>query len=305
MQSLTGKNTGDSLTAVEWNQLPAEVQNVINGLGIALSPGDLNQLGKAIAGYAANGNYYTDSGAADAYVLSVVGAKQRAPAYSNGFTALFVASNNNTGASTVNIAGLGVKSIVDRFGAVLPAGAINQNDITEIVFDAGNDRFVFYRIRETTTVPVGASINWNLNTPPAGFLEEDGSAVSRVTYADLFAVIGVAYGPGDGVNTFNLPDKRGKFPRYWNNGAGVDPDTLTRTNRGDGTTGDNVGTNQPESLLAHEHLFSQLESNWSGGPNVFDIIGRNSGPATYTTTSGPTGNQNSPVNIYVMSCIKF
>lgn len=37
------------------------------------------------------------------------------------------------------------------------------------------------------------------------YLACDGSAVSRTVYADLFAVIGVLYGPGDGLTTFNLP----------------------------------------------------------------------------------------------------
>lgn len=41
---------------------------------------------------------------------------------------------------------------------------------------------------------------------PAKFLLSDGSPVSRVTYALLFARVGVVYGPGDGVNTFNLPN---------------------------------------------------------------------------------------------------
>lgn len=46
-------------------------------------------------------------------------------------------------------------------------------------------------------------------TPP-GFLLCDGSAVSRTTYARLFAVIGTTYGAGDGSTTFNLPDSRGR-----------------------------------------------------------------------------------------------
>lgn len=41
---------------------------------------------------------------------------------------------------------------------------------------------------------------------PAGTLQCDGSAVSRVTYANLFTVCDILFGPGDGVNTFNLPD---------------------------------------------------------------------------------------------------
>ena len=43
------------------------------------------------------------------------------------------------------------------------------------------------------------------STAPAGWLVCDGSAVSRTTYAKLFAVIGTTYGEGDGNSTFNLP----------------------------------------------------------------------------------------------------
>jgi len=46
---------------------------------------------------------------------------------------------------------------------------------------------------------------------PTGYLACDGSAVSRTTYADLFAVIGTTYGAGDGSTTFNLPDMQGKM----------------------------------------------------------------------------------------------
>lgn len=42
-------------------------------------------------------------------------------------------------------------------------------------------------------------------TAPTGWLKCDGSAISRTTYADLFAAIGTKYGAGDGSTTFNLP----------------------------------------------------------------------------------------------------
>lgn len=45
-------------------------------------------------------------------------------------------------------------------------------------------------------------------TAPSGWLLCDGSAVSRTTYAALYAVIGTTYGVGDGTTTFNLPDTR-------------------------------------------------------------------------------------------------
>jgi microcystin-dependent protein len=47
---------------------------------------------------------------------------------------------------------------------------------------------------------------------PSGWLLCDGTAISRTTYAALFAVIGTAYGNGDGVNTFNLPNLKGRIP---------------------------------------------------------------------------------------------
>lgn len=45
---------------------------------------------------------------------------------------------------------------------------------------------------------------------PAGWLEGNGQAVSRITYASLFGAIGTRYGAGDGVNTFNLPNETGR-----------------------------------------------------------------------------------------------
>jgi microcystin-dependent protein len=55
-------------------------------------------------------------------------------------------------------------------------------------------------------VNTGLIIPWSDSSIPSGFLECDGSAVSRTTYATLFAVVGTNYGVGDGSTTFNLPD---------------------------------------------------------------------------------------------------
>lgn len=49
-------------------------------------------------------------------------------------------------------------------------------------------------------------------TAPSGFLLCDGSAVSRTTYADLYALISDTYGAGDGSTTFNVPDLRSSLP---------------------------------------------------------------------------------------------
>jgi microcystin-dependent protein len=54
--------------------------------------------------------------------------------------------------------------------------------------------------------PTGAVVMWSGSSAPSGWLECDGSAVSRTTYSALFAVIGTRYGTGDGSSTFNLPN---------------------------------------------------------------------------------------------------
>lgn len=75
----------------------------------------------------------------------------------------------------------------------------------------------------TTIMPPGTSIDFAGSVAPAGFLKENGAAVSRATYARLFAVIGTTYGAGNGSTTFNLPDSRGEVFRGLDEGRGVDP----------------------------------------------------------------------------------
>lgn len=62
------------------------------------------------------------------------------------------------------------------------------------------------------TLPIGTITEYGGTTAPTNWLICDGSAVSRTTYASLFAVIGTAFGSGDGSTTFNLPDLRGRVP---------------------------------------------------------------------------------------------
>ena len=59
--------------------------------------------------------------------------------------------------------------------------------------------------------PVGTVIAYAANSVPGGYLLCNGAAVSRTTYAKLFAVIGGTYGSGDGSTTFNLPNLIGRY----------------------------------------------------------------------------------------------
>ena len=62
---------------------------------------------------------------------------------------------------------------------------------------------------DTQLIPTGQGIRHFLPTVPEGFLNCDGSAVSRTTYATLFLALGTTYGAGDGVTSFNLPNASG------------------------------------------------------------------------------------------------
>jgi microcystin-dependent protein len=55
-------------------------------------------------------------------------------------------------------------------------------------------------------IPTATIVPWSSASVPSGFLECNGQAVSRSTYAALFAIVSTTYGTGDGATTFNVPD---------------------------------------------------------------------------------------------------
>jgi microcystin-dependent protein len=105
---------------------------------------------------------------------------------------------------------------------------------------------------EPVEIPIGSLFMsgmitmWAGTTAPTGWLLCDGAAVSRTTYAALFTVIGVYYGAGDGVATFNVPDMRGRVA------AGVDPGTgrLTTATINNPALPGGVGGQQTEQAYA-------------------------------------------------------
>lgn len=76
--------------------------------------------------------------------------------------------------------------------------------------DSGSILF-YYGAAWRRLIPLGTVLPYAGTSTPPGFLFCHGQAVSRTTYADLFAKIGTTYGAGDGSTTFNLPDLRQRF----------------------------------------------------------------------------------------------
>jgi len=104
----------------------------------------------------------------------------------------------------------------------------------------------------------GAMMAFLDSTAPSGWLLCDGSAVSRTTYSDLFAVIGTAYGAGDGSTTFNLPDGRGRSI------FGDDGATFVTGGNGGSTTHDHGGSSNGHALAISEMPSHDHNGPWNG-----------------------------------------
>jgi len=160
------------------------------------------------------------------------------------------------------------------------------------------------------SVLTGSVIMWTTNTAPSGYLECDGSAVSRTTYSALFAIIGTTWGSGDGVTTFNIPDMRGYFPRGWSHGSSID-------------SGRSFASTQTAAFASHTHvadvtdpghyhnlpanvpaLLGSGDRNPASGSNTF-ITTTNTATTGITVTNENTGGtETRPVNVAIMFIIK-
>jgi len=138
---ISTKTTGSQLTASEFMQAVTELEALIESAGIALAAGTLDQLKKSVSDYSAGGNFGTDSGIADAYVLSPIGSKEGQTSYADGLQCKFKVGATNTGASTVNVNGLGLKNILAIDDSVLLAGSLEINDLVTIIYDSGAGYF--------------------------------------------------------------------------------------------------------------------------------------------------------------------
>lgn len=88
---------------------------------------------------------------------------------------------------------------------------------------------------------------------PANTLWIDGSELPvDAAYNDLNTYLNGIYGTGPGGRSY-LPPAKGYFLRVTDGGAGIDPDAASRADRGDGTTGDNVGTLENDEFKSHTH----------------------------------------------------
>ena len=143
-------------------------------------------------------------------------------------------------------------------------------------------------------VPSGSVFCRAVATVPTGYLECNGAAVSRTTYSALFAVIGTAYGAGNGSSTFNLPDLRGEFIRGFDNGRGVDSGRSVATSQGGANASHNhsislSGTTSNKSLTGSVRRISEGFRGSGTADGVFTKTFDANNPVTGSASNSPTG----------------
>jgi len=122
----------------------------------------------------------------------------------------------------------------------------------------------------STIVPVGTVIESARSSAPTNYLECDGSALSRTTYATLFSAIGTTYGVGDGSTTFNIPDRRGNVGRGAGTSSGYTQNvTITQ------------GAKTDDALEAHTHNYTT--------PATYDDVIGGTGTSARVQSIGTTG----------------
>jgi microcystin-dependent protein len=115
-------------------------------------------------------------------------------------------------------------------------------------------------------IPAGSVQMFAGSTIPTGWLLCDGrsTAISRTTYAALFAAIGTTYGSGDGSTTFNLPDMRSRMPIGAGTGTGLTNRTLG------GTGGGETKVINSANLPTHTHTIDHDHPATSSGTESAD-----------------------------------
>ncbi len=143
-------------------------------------------------------------------------------------------------------------------------------------------------------IPTATIVPWSSASVPSGFLECNGQAVSRSTYAALFAIVSTTYGSGDGSSTFNVPNLADNVPVGKSNNKSLastgGANTVSSTGNIAGSTAN--ATLSTGQLASHSH--SSLK--YTGGQNFANDgfgAGRNPASSQVNTTSSGSGQGHS------------
>ena len=144
----------------------------------------------------------------------------------------------------------------------------------------------------STGLPIGIISPYAGSVAPDGWAICDGSAISRVGYPELFNIIGTTYGSGDGINTFNLPNLKGKVI-VGLDGSDADFDNLGQTG------GEKTHTLAINEIPSHSHAYTNnlwAQASSFGNINVGATAAAN-GADIINSVSSPVGGSQSHNNL--------
>ena len=167
---------------------------------------------------------------------------------------------------------------------------MSNYEATKYNYDGSN-------ITSVEGVNTGIIIPWSSASIPSGFLQCDGSNVSRSTYSALFAVVGTVYGAGDGSTTFGLPDLQDRCVLSKSNNKALastgGAENVTCSGNVSVTASAANATLSTAQLASHTHAFGAQNS----GPAIYFEPGSTSGSgSTGTTGSTSAHGHNITVN---------
>lgn len=147
-------------------------------------------------------------------------------------------------------------------------------------------------------IPTATIVPWTDSSVPSGFLECNGTAVSRTTYSALFAIVGTTYGAGDGSTTFNLPDLQDNVPVGKSNNKALastgGANTVTSTGNVAGSTAN--ATLSTAQLASHSHSFNVGVNGANSVGNVWNQSGISGSLNTSNQGSGSGHSHNMSAN---------
>lgn len=227
----------------------------------------------------------------------------------------FVPHATNTNAVgvdvTLNVDGLGAKSIRMQPSVALPNGTLVLGTPYVVVYNNSDAVFYLRNMVNPYLIPLGGMIDFiGPVSPNSSLVLPFGQAISRTTYATLFALVSTTYGVGDGSTTFNIPDFRGRVAGGRDSMGGTPAGRLSATyfgassGLGGATLGDTGGAESitlqtsnlpaytPAGTITNGAITSTTPQlggvSGTGQPNVGQSIITT--PATITITSSQAGS---------------
>lgn len=192
MLNIPNKVPGDTHFSYEFNSYVDELENSVTDINTALNGADSHQVGQSMSVYGAAGNYFVDSGIANA--LNLISSQynfQVPKQYYDGMLVRCLPAFTNTGPATMNVAGIGNLNIKLSDGVTdIAPGDIIAGVMAQFYYSLANTCMVFIgNLSYSSQIFPGVMLDFGGFTAPFGYLFCDGTAYSRSAYPALLTAI--------------------------------------------------------------------------------------------------------------------